>query len=312
MRAFSGSRPATAWTPAKACGEQMTGRAIAIAFARTPMTLANVAWDLQTVTGGRFVLGLGSQIRPHIEQRFSMPWGNPVARMDELVANLAHGQQRHRLVGRAEAAQRVERGERAEQLGLGEAVAVDALRVVGRDAGRLLAVVPGLRGRGVGVGLQRQRLGSRETVKVNVRVLAATHCNLEQAIAPDVGYFLRMMKTDGRTETHAFTEADDSLSTGLLIRGSRWGRSGDTIGLSFMRSGLSRDRRNYLAAGGVSFFIGDGALEYKPERIVEAFYSLALHERLWLTADVQRIHNPAYNAARGPVSIVALRVHAQF
>ncbi|WP_421120313.1 TIGR03617 family F420-dependent LLM class oxidoreductase [Aquihabitans daechungensis] len=61
------------------------GTAIAIAFARTPMTLANVAWDLQTVSGGRFVLGLGSQIRPHIEQRFSMPWGNPVARMEELV-----------------------------------------------------------------------------------------------------------------------------------------------------------------------------------------------------------------------------------
>jgi probable F420-dependent oxidoreductase len=64
------------------------GTAIAIAFARTPMTLANVAWDLQTVTGGRFVLGLGSQIRPHIEQRFSMPWGNPVARMDELVRGI--------------------------------------------------------------------------------------------------------------------------------------------------------------------------------------------------------------------------------
>ncbi|HWJ63357.1 MAG TPA: TIGR03617 family F420-dependent LLM class oxidoreductase [Acidimicrobiales bacterium] len=61
------------------------GTAIAIAFARTPMTLANVGWDLQTVTGGRFVLGLGSQIQPHVEQRFSMPWGNPVARMEELV-----------------------------------------------------------------------------------------------------------------------------------------------------------------------------------------------------------------------------------
>jgi probable F420-dependent oxidoreductase len=64
------------------------GTAIAIAFARTPMTLANVAWDLQTVTGGRFVLGLGSQIKPHIEQRFSMPWGDPVARMDELVRGI--------------------------------------------------------------------------------------------------------------------------------------------------------------------------------------------------------------------------------
>ncbi len=61
------------------------GTAIAIGFARTPMTLANVSWDLQTLTSGRFVLGLGSQIQPHIEQRFSMPWGNPVARMDELV-----------------------------------------------------------------------------------------------------------------------------------------------------------------------------------------------------------------------------------
>ena len=64
------------------------GTAIAIAFARTPMTLANVAWDLQTVTGGRFVLGLGSQIQPHIEQRFSMPWGDPIARMEELVQGI--------------------------------------------------------------------------------------------------------------------------------------------------------------------------------------------------------------------------------
>ena len=51
--------------------------AIAIAFARTPMTLANVGWDLQTLTGGRFVLGLGSQIQPHVEQRYSMPWSKP-------------------------------------------------------------------------------------------------------------------------------------------------------------------------------------------------------------------------------------------
>lgn len=64
------------------------GTAIAIAFARTPMTLANAAWDLQAVTGGRFVLGLGSQIKPHIEQRFSMPWSRPAARMTELVRGI--------------------------------------------------------------------------------------------------------------------------------------------------------------------------------------------------------------------------------
>lgn len=61
------------------------GTALAIAFARSPMTLANAGWDLQVVTGGRFTLGLGSQIRPHVEQRFSMPWSSPAARMRELV-----------------------------------------------------------------------------------------------------------------------------------------------------------------------------------------------------------------------------------
>jgi probable F420-dependent oxidoreductase len=61
------------------------GTAIAIAFARSPMNLANLAHGLQAISGGRFVLGLGSQVRPHIEKRFSMPWSKPAARMRELV-----------------------------------------------------------------------------------------------------------------------------------------------------------------------------------------------------------------------------------
>ncbi|MCU1389588.1 MAG: putative N5,N10-methylenetetrahydromethanopterin reductase-related protein [Ilumatobacteraceae bacterium] len=66
--------------------ERLTiGTAIAIAFARSPMTLANAAYDLAQYSGGRFVLGLGSQIKPHIERRFSMPWSHPAARMRELV-----------------------------------------------------------------------------------------------------------------------------------------------------------------------------------------------------------------------------------
>jgi probable F420-dependent oxidoreductase len=59
--------------------------AVAIAFARTPMLLANIGWDLQALSRGRFLLGLGSQIRPHIEKRFGMPWSRPAARMRELV-----------------------------------------------------------------------------------------------------------------------------------------------------------------------------------------------------------------------------------
>jgi probable F420-dependent oxidoreductase len=61
------------------------GTGIAVAFARNPMTLAEVANDLQTLSEGRFLLGLGSQIKPHIEKRFSMPWSRPAARMREMI-----------------------------------------------------------------------------------------------------------------------------------------------------------------------------------------------------------------------------------
>ena len=61
------------------------GTSIAVAFARSPMTLANTAWDLQAYSKGRFILGLGSQIKPHITKRFSMPWSSPAARMREMV-----------------------------------------------------------------------------------------------------------------------------------------------------------------------------------------------------------------------------------
>jgi len=62
------------------------GTAVAVAFARSPMTMAVVANDLNTMSNGRFVLGLGSQIQPHIERRFSMPWSAPAARMREYLA----------------------------------------------------------------------------------------------------------------------------------------------------------------------------------------------------------------------------------
>jgi probable F420-dependent oxidoreductase len=64
------------------------GTSIAIAFARTPMTVASTAYDLADLTRGRFVLGLGSQVKPHIERRFSMPWSHPAPRMHEFVRAL--------------------------------------------------------------------------------------------------------------------------------------------------------------------------------------------------------------------------------
>ncbi|MCW2664444.1 MAG: hypothetical protein JWP83_5596 [Mycobacterium sp.] len=64
------------------------GTNIAVAFARNPMIVANVGWDLQAYSQGRFILGLGTQIQPHIEKRFSMPWSHPARRMREFVAAL--------------------------------------------------------------------------------------------------------------------------------------------------------------------------------------------------------------------------------
>jgi probable F420-dependent oxidoreductase len=91
-RAFSFEARHDPFVPLAIAGEHteriQLGTAIAIAFARTPMTLANTGWDLQATTGGRFVLGLGSQIKPHIEERFSMPWSKPAARMKEMVEGI--------------------------------------------------------------------------------------------------------------------------------------------------------------------------------------------------------------------------------
>src|SRR3954467_1208618 len=67
---------------------------VAIAFARTPMAVAQVGWDLAGSTGGRFVIGLGSQVRAHNERRFSVPWSPPAPRMREYVQVLHHSAMR--------------------------------------------------------------------------------------------------------------------------------------------------------------------------------------------------------------------------
>ena len=136
--------------------------------------------------------------------------------------------------------------------------------------------------------------------------------NLEQQLTPDVGVFGRASWADGKTETYAFTEIDNSLAAGALVKGSAWGRAQDSVGVALVQNGLSRQRRDYLTAGGISFFIGDGALNYRPERILETYYNLRAVKGTWLTLDYQYIRNPAYNADRGPVSIGAVRLHGEF
>lgn len=140
--------------------------------------------------------------------------------------------------------------------------------------------------------------------------------NLEQALGEDAGLFLRQSWADGGTETYAFTEIDRSVSGGVTLKGRAWGREKDTVGLGFAQNRLSGSHRRYLAAGGQGFFLGDGALNYRPEGIVEVYYSAnvcpSLRAGTWVTLDLQSIRNPAYNADRGPVRVGSLRLHTEF
>ncbi|MCP3407590.1 carbohydrate porin [Bradyrhizobium sp. CCGB01] len=138
------------------------------------------------------------------------------------------------------------------------------------------------------------------------------YVNLEQQIAGDVGLFARASWNDGQNQILSFTDIDRSLSGGLSIKGSRWGRPDDTVGIGGAINGLSAGHRDFLAAGGVGLLIGDGRLNYNNERILEAYYAYSVIKNVTLTADYQLVVNPAYNGDRGPVSIFSGRVHAEF
>lgn len=134
----------------------------------------------------------------------------------------------------------------------------------------------------------------------------------DQAVTEDLGVFVRAGWNDGRTETWAFTEVDRTLAAGLSLAGSRWSRVQDRLGVALAINGLAQDHRDYLAAGGLGFMLGDGRLNAGQERLLETYYALSLGRFLTATLDAQRIWNPGYNRDRGPVTLYALRIHAQF
>lgn len=135
--------------------------------------------------------------------------------------------------------------------------------------------------------------------------------NIEQELRADVGVFARASGHDGKSETFAFTEIDRSLSGGVVVKGSRWRRGADEVGIAMVANGLSSSHRDYLARGGLGFFLGDGRLNYRSERILETYYSLKAGRNLWFTFDYQYVRNPGYNADRGPANFFGLRVHVE-
>ena len=137
--------------------------------------------------------------------------------------------------------------------------------------------------------------------------------NADQYFTKDFGVFAKASYNDGHTETWFFTEIDRSVTFGGVLKGSSWKRADDELALAFIGNGLSQPHRDYLAAGGYGFLIGDGKLNYAPEMIAEVYYKInAYQKKFWLTPDYQFILNPAYNKDRGPVNVFSIRAHVEF
>ena len=136
--------------------------------------------------------------------------------------------------------------------------------------------------------------------------------NVEQALTDQLGLFSRTSWNAGKTEILGWTDCNESFSLGAVLKGKAWGRPDDKIGVGGAINGLSPEARAYFAAGGLGILIGDGRLNYRPEKILEAYYAYSLNKWSVLTLDYQFIADPAYNADRGPVSFYAMRFHAEF
>jgi high affinity Mn2+ porin len=136
--------------------------------------------------------------------------------------------------------------------------------------------------------------------------------NFEQPLNNWIAVFGRWGWNEGRHESFAYTEVDQTDQIGAGGNGARWGRKYDRVGLVFVSNGISRDHQEYLALGGLGFLLGDGRLNYGRENILEAYYTLHLWKGFYPAVGVQHINNPGYNRDRGPVVVPTVRIHAEF
>jgi high affinity Mn2+ porin len=118
--------------------------------------------------------------------------------------------------------------------------------------------------------------------------------------------------SDGKVEPYEFTDIDRTAAAGLSLSGKAWGRPDHTFRLAGAVNDISAAHIAYLNAGGLGILVGDGQLPHPgPEQIIETYYSFPIGS--WQASlDYQFIANPACNRDRGPVSIIGMRLHAQF
>jgi high affinity Mn2+ porin len=137
--------------------------------------------------------------------------------------------------------------------------------------------------------------------------------NAEQEFTDYLRGFVRTGWNEGEHESFNYTEVNDTVAFGGDLRGTLWNRPQDRFGVAFVGNGISQRHRQYLADGGLGFLLGDGALSYGPEKIMECYYNfpIPVHAGFFGAIDLQYIDNPGYNRARGPVVVPGMRLHVE-
>ncbi|HEX4772652.1 MAG TPA: carbohydrate porin [Bryobacteraceae bacterium] len=135
--------------------------------------------------------------------------------------------------------------------------------------------------------------------------------NGEAMLPAGIRMFARLGGTDGKKEAYQFAEADRTIAFGGDLNGRAWKRRHDKAGVAAAINGLSAIHRTYLELGGTSYLLGDGALTYGREKVLEGYYNVPFWHGIYGAFDVQRIWNPGYNQARGPIIIFGLRLHLE-
>lgn len=136
--------------------------------------------------------------------------------------------------------------------------------------------------------------------------------NVEQNVARHLTAFGRFGWDNGKTESFAYTEVDQTFAGGLKADGAWWRRRFDRAGIALVSNAIGKDHQIYLADGGNGFLLGDGRLTYGREKIAETYYTAHIWRGFYVAPGLQHINNPAYNRDRGPVLVPSFRLHAEF
>jgi high affinity Mn2+ porin len=136
--------------------------------------------------------------------------------------------------------------------------------------------------------------------------------NLEQNLTRNLTAFARFGWNNGKTESFAYTEVDQTFVEGLGANGAWWHRKQDRAGVAFISNAIKKDHQTYLADGGTGFLLGDGRLNYGRENIVETYYTAHVWRGIYVAPGLQHINDPGYNRDRGPVLVASFRLHVEF